>query len=100
MPTLKADGTSACRRRRGSVAPSRGAGNIVRMSNVHRFKPRPKAPPPRKRLPWGRAAWLPWALVLAGAALLTLVGAGDLGTVVVALAIVLLGGWLDGRARL
>lgn len=68
------------------------------MSNVHRFKPRPKKPPPRRRPPWARAAWLPWALVLAGAVALTLIGAGPFGTAVAALLIVLVGGWLDGRA--
>lgn len=68
------------------------------MSNVHRFKPRPKAPPPRKRFSWARSAWLPWLLALAGAVALMLAGTGGAATAVVALLIALVGGWLDRRA--
>ncbi len=68
------------------------------MSNVHRFKPRPKAPPPRRRLSWARAAWLPWVLIAASAVVVVLTGDGDGGALVAALAVILAGAWLHGRA--
>lgn len=67
------------------------------MSNVHRFKPRPKAPPPRKRLPWASAGWLPWLLILAASVVLAALGMGQSGAGLGALAVVLAGAWLQQR---
>jgi hypothetical protein len=81
-----------------AVAFAGRGSDTERMSNIHRFKPRPKVPPPRRGLPCARSGWLPWVLVLAGAAAAALLGLDSSGTGLVELAVVLAGAWLHQRA--